>query len=640
MALSRKFAILFLLLPLLLPQTGQAETVDVADISGSLSLLPYMVCLPDPTSRMTLEEVLSQPDWKPLNRSNQGYRKHPFWTLVCLTNGGNTPRTMMLRNPRPGVNYLDVYLISAPHPMAQFKLGNLRPTADHPIAYRHSMLILDIHPGETLTVVTRVQTIGSIELDWILSTVTDFSRYAIISSLILGFFGGLMATLLFYNLMVWKSLRDPAYLVYGAMAFFSLLFQYTIHGVIRMFDSGIPLLWIFASGWVTSGLFMVAMALFPIFFFKTARTMPRFHWILIVAVGYSGLFTLLSFCYFYTQTPESYGIFASSAIFLVGILLVICGIQGIRLKLPGAVYYLLGQGTYMAAVVLQWSLILGPVKLSTMTEFVVVAGATVDIIFISFALSSQIKTISDERNAYQLLSLAHSRFTSMGKAIGAIIHQWKAPLARLGAQITELRIYLTHTEAASSGLAANAAGLLSKMDRNLQDMGKILDDFGQFYVSGDEKGEFSPELVVKDSLALLQEKITAVRASVVFEGEWERVRLFSYPRYFSHVILTIMDNALDIFREQNVAHAKIHLRLQTCGNAISLTIEDNGGGIRFKPVFQAFIPFVSHKKTKGSGLGLPIAKMLTEEHFGGTIAVENTSRGARFILVLPGLVRV
>jgi len=66
---------------------------------------------------------------------------------------------------------------------------------------------------------------------------------------------------------------------------------------------------------------------------------------------------------------------------------------------------------------------------------------------------------------------------------------------------------------------------------------------------------------------------------------------------------------------------------------IEARIEDTGPGVPPEMREQIFNPFVTTKKT-GVGLGLSIVSKIVDEHR-GTIHLESTPRGARFVVFLP-----
>jgi signal transduction histidine kinase len=63
-------------------------------------------------------------------------------------------------------------------------------------------------------------------------------------------------------------------------------------------------------------------------------------------------------------------------------------------------------------------------------------------------------------------------------------------------------------------------------------------------------------------------------------------------------------------------------------------VRDNGPGLNAEQRQRIFDPFFT-TKTKGTGLGMAIAKRIVEAH-GGEIAVgEGTARGAEILITLP-----
>jgi signal transduction histidine kinase len=65
-----------------------------------------------------------------------------------------------------------------------------------------------------------------------------------------------------------------------------------------------------------------------------------------------------------------------------------------------------------------------------------------------------------------------------------------------------------------------------------------------------------------------------------------------------------------------------------------ISVADNGGGLADEAAERLFEPFYP-TKSKGMGLGLPIARTIAEQH-GGRLAVVNTpGRGLKVSLCLP-----
>ena len=81
--------------------------------------------------------------------------------------------------------------------------------------------------------------------------------------------------------------------------------------------------------------------------------------------------------------------------------------------------------------------------------------------------------------------------------------------------------------------------------------------------------------------------------------------------------------------------SRIGFTIERTGDVIRLIAADDGPGIP-KPdrerIFEPF--FTTRRATGGSGLGLPIIKSLVEAT-GGTLCLDDTERGARFVIELP-----
>jgi signal transduction histidine kinase len=108
--------------------------------------------------------------------------------------------------------------------------------------------------------------------------------------------------------------------------------------------------------------------------------------------------------------------------------------------------------------------------------------------------------------------------------------------------------------------------------------------------------------------------------------------VFADPFMIDRVVANLIDNAITHSEEG----ATICVRLSEQDNNMVVTIVDSGRGIpesQLPYIFDAF--YRINPKTKGSGLGLFIAKTLVEAH-GGKIGVECVNgKGCTFTFTLP-----
>lgn len=105
------------------------------------------------------------------------------------------------------------------------------------------------------------------------------------------------------------------------------------------------------------------------------------------------------------------------------------------------------------------------------------------------------------------------------------------------------------------------------------------------------------------------------------------------PSMIDRVIANLIDNAI----AYTDAGGTIRVRVSEEGGAVLVSVTDTGRGISEEQVPYIFDAFYrANRDSKGSGLGLFIAKTNIESH-GGRIWVESTpGKGSTFTFILPG----
>ncbi|MBB5021802.1 signal transduction histidine kinase [Desulfurispira natronophila] len=305
-------------------------------------------------------------------------------------------------------------------------------------------------------------------------------------------------------------------------------------------------------------------------------------------------------------------------------------------RVAGSLACLLGQGVLF--LTLLFRLVYGVFADFTysVVDMALSVGLLVFLLLVALAISrsldAQRKLVIDQRQAV----IAQSRFTSFGKMIGMIAHQWRAPLARQGAMLTELQILLEHPEKNHDVVARFRETLLPRMQENHQQLGQIFHDFQQFFASDVRREVFDICKEVDHTIALIATQQIPDIIDIEFLRPEGKVVVNNYPSAFTHVLLTIIENAIDIFAERDVLAPVVVISVMEYESGVLIRIADNGGGIHVTPIEKVFASFFSGKIEQGMGMGLHIAKMLVEDRMGGTLSVENLPTGACFDVYLWG----
>lgn len=115
----------------------------------------------------------------------------------------------------------------------------------------------------------------------------------------------------------------------------------------------------------------------------------------------------------------------------------------------------------------------------------------------------------------------------------------------------------------------------------------------------------------------------------------ECINLASHVDWFAlgQVFRNIFENAIAACAEPGEIQVSCCETTLSDQPAISIRIHDNGAGIPSDARGRVFDAFFT-TKTKGTGLGMAIARRIVEAH-GGVIELGNQNEGAEFVIVLP-----
>lgn len=569
---------------------------------------------------------LPQNQFQKTNHLAFGYVKGSIWSKLELENSNEI--AAILINPKININNIDVYIYEENSLIATHKLGNYRTVTHNHINSKFSNFLLEMKPNTKYTIISKIKSKSPIDATWVISNDKEFLSFIIQDTLFWGVFFGFVLSLIIHNISTFSSLKDYLYVAYAFHGLTALFFQFSTNGIFYQFGLYQNPLIFNSVSWIFAQLSLVSILLFSMLFFNTKKTMPMIHNFILLSffiVFIMGILFLFSF-----YNPEIINLIrgvTKPLSLLVLVFVFFIAFIGIRKKKQGALYYFIGHGVFLIAITLQQ---IGGIlnhETSFFTIYIVAIGILFDVVFLSLALGEKLTALKYEKEKNEKLLISQSSFSSIGRTIGNLSHQWKIPIARLGSLITQLEAMLwKHKEQIKQDINP----IIIDMRASLTFMQNSIGEFNQFYTHSSQKTTFNLSHEIENILHLLSAKIMYSNC-IISKNLDENIEIFSYKSAFSNVCLVIIDNALDIFKQRKFDKGEISIYLSQENNKIKLTIKDNGGGIKIKPIEKIFDVFVSDKED-GNGMGLAMVKVLVQERLQGEIKVENTLEGALFTI--------
>jgi PAS domain S-box-containing protein len=218
--------------------------------------------------------------------------------------------------------------------------------------------------------------------------------------------------------------------------------------------------------------------------------------------------------------------------------------------------------------------------------------------------------------------------------LATLSHELRNPLAPLRSSLDLLRI----SGAASPGTAP----VLGTMERQLSHLVRLVDDLLE--VSRISHGSFALRrervevaAVVRNALETSEPLVRGARHTLEVSLPEQPLWLDGDPVRLAQILANLLNNAA----KYTPPGGRIALRARREGDALVLSVRDNGPGIPPEALPRLFEMFSrgegeDRSRQGGLGIGLALARRLAEMH-GGSIAAhsEGTGAGAEFTVRLP-----
>ena len=225
-----------------------------------------------------------------------------------------------------------------------------------------------------------------------------------------------------------------------------------------------------------------------------------------------------------------------------------------------------------------------------------------------------------------MLLIRQAKLASIGEMLEHIAHQWKQPLAGINSIVLNIEAYYEDKKLDRETLEEE----LSQIENLTLFMSQTIESFRNYLHPDKEKTVFSIKEVVDETLSLINPLLKHKKIECIIDIK-ENTKIKGYKKEFVQTLLVLLNNAKDALLENSVKNPFIKISTEQKGTKVLISVIDNGGGIDEKIMDKIFDPyFTTKQKSKGTGHGLSMAKMIIEESFNGKIRAKNSGDGACF----------
>ena len=237
-----------------------------------------------------------------------------------------------------------------------------------------------------------------------------------------------------------------------------------------------------------------------------------------------------------------------------------------------------------------------------------------------------------KRNFQQQVLLIHqNKLAQIGEIIQNIAHQWRQPLAQINSCVLMIDGYSIKQ---GKKLDEKVVSKLNEIELLTSYMSKTIEDFQSFFNPQKEKKVFLLSRLLDDILKILGGTFESLNIEI--ERDFSKhITIHNYKKELEHVLIIILNNAKDALVQTKTEKPKITVRASEHENVVFVEVYDNAGGIKEENLEKVFDPYFTTKhKSQGTGLGLYMAKMITQKGLEGELNVCNKQEGASFQVIL------
>ena len=408
-------------------------TQNIQSIDDETDLFPldqYTQYLIDSSNTLRLPEVkikLEQGKFNGFSKGKKnvfGFNPNTIWLAAKFKVTENTHKILNFECPYH--EYLDIYLFkkSSTH---HFSSGNLRPFSTRgKLKSTDFAWPIELEKGEQILMIAKIKSNSTVITNVKLKSTYSYHNFNINKNIYYGFFFGVLAIMIIYNLFIYNTLKEKTYLYYVISVILTLLVFSTISSYsFKYLYPDLPYLNSFIRK-VFIALIIVATALFAIHFLelKTYSKLAKKAMITMIILSSS--------CLVLTFLGIERGI-TSALIMVHSLLLLLTGILVYFRGNKNAIFYISAWVFYITGGVLISLRNLGYFSADLLSNHSAEIGSIFEVSFLSFALANRYRALKKEKEHHrqEYFDLVRSQNEILEDLVGSRTYELKETLSDL-----------------------------------------------------------------------------------------------------------------------------------------------------------------------------------------------------------------
>lgn len=340
----------------------------------------------DSSGGMSVYQVLHR-SFEIRSSGSLGLSDRTYWVQFSVTNKSALDSICVLVE-NPTLSQLMFYTVINGTVTDSLQSGQLFLVDDQHTPTTNFAYRMGLQPGNTATVLMRVQSTAPLHLPIFLSSKDGLLSREITNNFMFGIYFGIILIMVLYHIFISFTVDDANYIYYIFFIFFVGAAQVVLRGYgAKYLWAGHPVLAVDSinlSG-ILSG---IATALFVRNFLQTKRVAIGIDRVLLMAIiGYcvAAVVHFLGYRYYAFNLINAIAVIGSGGAFIAGVV-------AFKRKLRASVFFLLAFTSFLLSVIIYVFRTIGWVPYNLFTSYILELGSVIQITLLSLALADKINT--------------------------------------------------------------------------------------------------------------------------------------------------------------------------------------------------------------------------------------------------------